>query len=586
MTSTPINSPILIPKTHQRELKANYPISRETTVGRHPSNQIVIPLDSISRFHGKIIQRGNYYIVKDLNSSNGCYVNGERVEEMTLHHRDRVTFGEIEFEFRTNDGISSTRGESSQMEISSAEFVEFRDDSHAAIQPRTQHVIDQTEMHSLRDKSSFVMERVGEKTDQKQLLRLTDRLRVMYSLSEMLRVSESRPVEALVDDVLDLVFAAVPANRGVILTRFSPGTKDLEITSVRYKDAPITAQKVSISTTILNQVTKEKVAILSSDLSSDDRFDASESIISQSITSIICVPMIQQDDVVGVFHLETKDAEKSFTNDDLEFVSMIANELGLALENRRMHSEAAHKERLAAVGETVAGISHNAKNILLLMKGGSQLVDKGLEKDNIKTVKDSWSIVKRGIDKISTLVQDMLEYSSNKKPMLQKINVNDLICEIAEDIESRLVSASVTLELDLEEDLESYWVDKTGLQRTLDNLLVNALEAFKEAGGHIKVTTAVRPTDQFLTITIRDNGCGIPPAIQEKIFMPFFTTKGSTGTGLGLPMCKKVIEDNGGTLKLQSTEGEGTLFIIALPKDRPDLDTGNQTHEEDELDFS
>lgn len=586
MPSTPINTPILIPKTHQRELNPNYPISRETTVGRHPSNQIVIPLDSISRFHGKIIQRGSYYIVKDLNSSNGCYVNGERVEEMTLHHRDRVTFGEIEFEFRYNDGNTSTRGESSYIESSSTEVVEFRDDSNAPVQPRTQHVIDQNEMHSLRDKSSFVLQGLGEKTDQKNLLRVTERLRVMYSLSEMLRVSENRPVEALVDDVLDLVFTAVPADRGVVLTRFSAATRDLEITSVRYKDVPIAPQKVSISKTILSQVMKEKVAILSSDLSADDRFDSSESIIAQSINSVICVPMIQQDHVVGVFHLDTKDAGRSFTNDDLEFVSMIANELGLALENRRMHNEAAHKERLAAVGETVAGISHNAKNILLLMKGGSQLVDKGLEKDNLKTVKDSWSIVKRGIDKISTLVQDMLEYSSNKKPMLQQINVNDLICEIAEDIEGRLVTAGVTLELDLEEQLGLYWIDKTGLQRTIDNLLVNALEAFKETKGHIKVSTNVDLEDESLIIKIQDNGCGIPKALQEKIFMPFFTTKGSTGTGLGLPMCKKVIEDNGGNLRLESTEGVGTIFLITLPKNQPDTGTGVESLDGDNVDFS
>jgi signal transduction histidine kinase/pSer/pThr/pTyr-binding forkhead associated (FHA) protein len=570
MSTDAINSAKLIPKSHVKELEPFYLVGRETTIGRHPSNSIVIPLDSISRFHSKIIQRGSYFIVKDLNSSNGCFVNGDRVEEMMLHHRDRVTFGEIEFEFRS-DSASSTRGESSFADTSSADAVEFHDDSQSLQKPRTQHVIAQQDMHALKDKSSFTLEAVSSQKDQKKLVRLTERLRVMYALSELLRVSEHRALDKLVDEVLDLVFSAVPADRGVILTRFSPGTKNLEITSVRYKDAPITPQKVSISSTILNQVTKEKVAILSSNVATDNRFDASDSIIASAISSVICVPMIQMDDVVGVFYLETRDSNRNFTHEDLEFVSMIANELGLTLENRRMRVEAAHKERLAAVGETVAGISHNAKNILLLMKGGSQLVDKGLDKDNIKTVKESWAIVKRGIDKISTLVQDMLEYSSNKKPMLQPVEINELVMEIAEDIENRLVAAGVTLELDLEENLGSYMIDKTGIQRTLDNMIVNSLEAFKgDQKGHITITTSRRTSDGALRLTIRDNGSGIPKHIQEKIFMPFFTTKGSTGTGLGLPMCKKVVEDNGGTLELESTEGVGTLFTITIPR-QPNL---------------
>ncbi|MDX1973040.1 MAG: ATP-binding protein, partial [Candidatus Sumerlaeia bacterium] len=155
----------------------------------------------------------------------------------------------------------------------------------------------------------------------------------------------------------------------------------------------------------------------------------------------------------------------------------------------------------------------------------------------------------------------------NKKPMLQPVEINELVMEIAEDIEDRLVAAGVTLELDLEENLGSYMIDKTGIQRTLDNMIVNALEAFKgDQKGLITITTSRRTSDGALRLTIRDNGSGIPKHIQEKIFLPFFTTKGSTGTGLGLPMCKKVVEDNGGTLELESTEGVGTLFTITIPR--------------------
>jgi len=277
--------------------------------------------------------------------------------------------------------------------------------------------------------------------------------------------------------------------------------------------------------------------------------------------------MLQGDRVMGIFHVEITHEGRTFGREDLEFVTVVANELSAFIQNQRMRRESAHRARLAAVGETVAGISHNVKNILLLMKGGRDLLDRAIEKENPESARESWGVVSRGIEKIARLVQNMLEYSSDREPSLVEVDINDMIYKTAEEVEDELINKGVTLELDLEEDLRPRRVDETGLQRTLMNLIVNGMEAISHKEGSITIATTALE-DESLAIRIQDNGSGIEPEKLEKVFLPFYTTKGSSGTGLGLPMCKKVVEDMGGTMNVASELNAGTTFTITIPLSR------------------
>jgi signal transduction histidine kinase len=267
---------------------------------------------------------------------------------------------------------------------------------------------------------------------------------------------------------------------------------------------------------------------------------------------------------LGVLFIETNQSSKVLNQEDLEFVTIVASETGVALANIRMQKEAMHRQRLAAVGETVAGISHNVKNILLLSQGGAELLTRALDRQDLNGAREAWNVVSRGIDKIGKLVRDMLEYSSNKKPDLVPVDINEMICTIAEEIEDQLISKSVVLELVLDDSITPRLMDELGMQRTLMNLFVNSVEAITHQEGEIVVSTSVRP-DKTLVVTVKDNGAGIPEEKLHHIFLPFFTTKGSSGTGLGLPMCKKCIEDMGGTIRVESTENVGTKFTMEIP---------------------
>lgn len=552
----------LITANPQPGLEARYALTGEqTTVGRHPSNDVVLAVDSISRFHARIDRRGEIFILQDLNSANGSFVNGERASQVTLHHGDKVTFGNVEMEFMNRAHQAAAPAAMAQAGGGRA-IVDIEDDSDAG-RPTTQSFIRAEDVAS-KGKSSVISSAVGATANRAELIKLNQRVTALYELSEVIRELEDEQEEEVLKQVLDVVFKAVSADRGVVLTRSKHNPDELEVTAVKYLDQPIVEQKVRVSRTILDQVVREKVSVLSKDAQADERFNSSESIIATKIRSAICAPMLLQGGVLGVLFIDTMRSDRPFDQEDLEFVTIVANETGLALANARMRAEAEHRQRLAAVGETVAGISHNVKNMLLLSQGGAELLTRALDKQDMNGARDAWGVVSRGIDKIGKLVRDMLEFSSSKDPELTMVNINDLIEEIAEQVEDKLISKGVSLELDLDDNISERLLDETGLSRCVENLVVNALEAITHSEGEIVVVTGLTPSDD-LEIVVKDNGTGIPPHVVQKIFYPFFTTKGSQGTGLGLSMCKKSIEDMKGTMDVESEEGVGTTFIIRIP---------------------
>lgn len=550
----------LVARNMQPGLEEHYAIKGEqTTIGRHPSNDIVLALESISRFHSRIDSRGDFHILQDLNSSNGTYVNGEKVTQLAIHNGDLVTFGNIEFEFINEAASADAHMESSFVGL---DIVDIRDDKDDDSRPSTQTVM-RADQAQERVKSSVVT--TGDtRADKATLVKLNQRLSALYRLSEMLRDLDAERESEVLSRVLDVIFSAIPVDRGVILTRMHPESEEMEVTTVKHRDTPIIPQKVTVSRTMLDQVMQERISILSRDAQADERFSASESIIATKIRSAICAPMIVADRVIGAVFLDTMNLQKQFTQEDLEFVTIVASETGVSLANLRLRREAVHRQRLAAVGETVAGISHNVKNILLLSQGGAELLSRAIEKEDLAGTRDAWTVVSRGIDKISKLVRDMLEYSGERTPEFTGVDINNLICSIAEEIEEELISKGITLELDLDEEIGVRNLDELGIQRTIANLIVNAVEAISHQDGHIYVTTGLRP-DRSLMISIRDNGAGIPADKLPRIFFPFYTTKGSSGTGLGLSMCKKCVEDMGGTITCESRPNVGSTFTIEIP---------------------
>ena len=398
-----------------------------------------------------------------------------------------------------------------------------------------------------------------QRQDIRTLQRMTQRLMTIYKLSDLLRSATTQ--DEILSNVMNLIFDVLPADRGVIML-LEPGGGELEPQIVRFRDdAP--NQELNISRTIVQKCLNERVAVLSRDAKIDSRFNSSESIMASDIRSAMCIPLVSKKNLVGILFLDTKESVRAFTEDDLTFAASLGNEVAMTLDNLLLTQENIKGERLAAVGQTVAGLAHNIKNILQLARGGLELMDTAIKRQAMSDMETFWPIVRRGIDRMQELTQEMLDYSRQTAPDLVEADPNVVVRELTETFKSDRVEPGIEIALELASGLPPRKIDPDGLNKAMMNLLSNAVDAFDGAGGRIVLSTLCRGDN--IMIKVADNGKGIPKDKQNKIFQPFFTTKGSKGTGLGLSMTRKYIEDMGGTISVESEEGRGTIFTIVLP---------------------
>jgi PAS domain S-box-containing protein len=239
-------------------------------------------------------------------------------------------------------------------------------------------------------------------------------------------------------------------------------------------------------------------------------------------------------------------------------------------EIKRLEKELVHAERLAAVGQTVAGLAHGIKNILHGLKGGSYLVDIGIEKDKPDKLRTGWDMIQRNIGRTADLVMDLLSYAKEREPEYERCRPN----EIAEDVGSLVAEEAekndISIQLDLDPAVDEVVMDPRTIHTVLLNLVSNAVDAciFDENTGkqwQVRIGTA-RAGDGLIRFSVSDTGSGMSEEVREKLFTSFFSTKGHRGTGLGLLVTRKLVEEHGGKIDVGSTPGKGTTFTVQLPE--------------------
>jgi two-component system NtrC family sensor kinase len=281
-----------------------------------------------------------------------------------------------------------------------------------------------------------------------------------------------------------------------------------------------------------------------------------------------------------------------FTEEHLRLMIAIAHQAALAVEDTSYYKALVQAERLAAVGQTIASLSHHIKNILQGVRGGSYLIELGLgdhdtmaksgerdeaaEQKAVDTIRKGWAIVERNQERISTLVMDMLTFSKEREPEPRAANLNEITTEVVELMTSRAQEQSVELVWQPASDMPSLMFDPEALHRAILNIITNAIDACDEAE-HGRVTVSSRYDDdaKLAQVMIQDNGAGIAPDDIEAIFNVFVSRKGGRGTGLGLPVTRKILEEHGGQVRVESTVGQGSKFFLELPATPAEAD-GNQ----------
>jgi len=280
--------------------------------------------------------------------------------------------------------------------------------------------------------------------------------------------------------------------------------------------------------------------------------------------NILAVPLKINNDIIGVIELVNK-LHGDFDKDDIEFLEAIATQVSITLERARLVKEKIKSERLATIGETVAGLSHYIKNILNGLRGGSYIINKQIKQIDSEKLKVGWKMVQKNIDKISELVMDMLQYSKDRKPQYQPTDINNLIKDVIELVEDKDRKKNIKFRKDLQDNLGKIEVDPKGIFRCLLNIVNNSIDALKDCENACIWLRTNKDDENWISIEIKDNGSGIKKELLEKLFTKFFSTKGSKGTGLGLPITKKIIDEHNGTLVCESKLHKGTKFTIRLP---------------------
>jgi signal transduction histidine kinase len=236
--------------------------------------------------------------------------------------------------------------------------------------------------------------------------------------------------------------------------------------------------------------------------------------------------------------------------------------------------ELVQAERLAAVGQTVAGLAHAIKNIAAGLRGGTFVLEKGIELNNDKYLCQGWDMVKVDVDRMRKIALDLLNYAKEREPDYELCDPNTPVEEVLDLMLPRAREYGITLETDLDKSLPDAWFDPEGIHRCLLNLVTNAIDACtdmecSQREGKV-VLRSLKAEGWAVAYQVEDNGCGMDEETRAKIFQRFFSTKGTKGTGLGLMITKKIIDDHGGVIEMESENGQGTRFVVKLPvKDQP-----------------
>jgi signal transduction histidine kinase len=222
---------------------------------------------------------------------------------------------------------------------------------------------------------------------------------------------------------------------------------------------------------------------------------------------------------------------------------------------------------LSSLGLMLGSISHALKGLLTGLDAGVYMVDRGLAKRNGAELQEGWGIVKQRLDRVRKVVLDILFYSKKRELKRERLQAARLAEEVAAAADGKLAGTEVNLVKEIEPDTGEIDADPAYLQAALLNILENAVDACLAAGARKppKVVLSLRRKKDRLEFDILDNGIGMDPATQEKLFTPFFSSKGDQGTGLGLFIANKIVEQHGGQIVVNSARGRGSLFRISLP---------------------
>ncbi len=314
-------------------------------------------------------------------------------------------------------------------------------------------------------------------------------------------------------------------------------------------------------------VRNNEMAVVS-DVREDPRYRPIKGSGEEPFVAYLCSPLRIQEEVIGVMTVRREQPEK-WSEDDTTLFEMISVQVGIVIEKSRMHFDRLEKERLAAIGLSLSEIAHYIKNLLQGMNGGQYFLESGLKRSDLDRAQRGWEMLDRNQKKIATLVENMLNYSRSSSLQFEMENLNGLIYDLARSVEETAQRRGITFKVLLDDTIPELPMAYDPLHEAILNLITNAMDAIPEGrGGEVVITSRLDLVAEVARISVSDTGVGIPDDQKDRIFRLFYSTKGRRGTGIGLAVTRKIIEEHGGRVTFESEAGKGTTFHIELPLER------------------
>jgi signal transduction histidine kinase len=504
-------------------------------LGRSNTNDIVLPYQGVSRRHAKLIQIEGGFLLSDLESQNGTFINSHKVKEARLRPGDYIQFGKLRFLFR---------------KVDAGDGIERLDPGR----------VDQT-----TDKLLAI--------DVHRAPKNTSSLTFLAGPALLIRVSQlltqAKDEASYLYEVLGLLIGATAASGGRLYLYPTPSEQGYQFSRILTYGEP------------------GEIAELT-----EASFARSEGIIEDGSTakgSRLIQPIHEGNTVAFIFLLWRSRDTLLFSTDDLEVAKAVGQlaifglaRLSLGERLLQLCGELSETQRLAAVGQLAAGLIHEIRNPLGFVSANLQQL--GEYTDDLRAVLESQTVSDprtqallheiidilqeslSGTRHITNLTRDVLGLTRKDQNYTEPVELFEVLDSALTILKSEIRHAT-KVERQFQTQNATVKGHRGRLLQVMLNLIANALQALPNERYHQNLLVLlVQRSNNQLTITIEDNGLGIAKENLSRLFEPFFTTKpAGIGTGLGLAISRDIITNHGGTLTIQSAPKQGTIAVITLP---------------------
>ena len=498
------------------------PSNEPQLIGRS-SEALQLSDPTLSRRHAELTPDNGRWYLQDLASANGTFLNGRLLtDRVPLRMGDEVGCGATLFRFTEHDTLNTPEPATDPNFDTSAESIVIA--SPHSLQSAQNHL---RMVHRLTTSIAGII----------------DGTTILRHLVAIL-VDEFKPDRCV----------------GVLMHDANTIANSIEANSTKMGEGATVYSRA-----IIFHACNEVCGIRIPNIRNDVRFLHDEDTEKSGAKSMLCAPLVAHGKILGAVLLEIHTENRQWSEEQLELLATACGYSALALLTATLARTRLQHERLAAMGETVASISHSVKNMLQGLRSGAGAINLALGRGDLELAREGWPILARNLDRVYALTFNMLAWSRTNAPEISMVQIEPIVEDAIALVRGACQRRTISIKVNVEEDMPPIPIDATAILQVLLNVLNNAIDAAPSKTGAVVLDVSIPNSGEFVEMTITDNGCGVSGGSKEDVFRAFHTTKGQRGTGLGLAVARKIILEHKGEIELVDAKIAGTICRITLP---------------------